>query len=85
MSKTKVAVIGAGHLGRIHARLLKEIRGAKLVAVADPSPAAHKLIVKEHNVPIVSDYSKLLEEDIDAVIIATVSYTHLTLPTNREV
>ena len=79
MSKTKVAVIGAGHLGRIHARLLKEIRGAKLVAVADPSPAAHKLIVKEHNVPIVSDYSKLLEEDIDAVIIATPTVTHFDI------
>ena len=81
MSKgtTKVAVVGAGHLGRIHARLLPQIRGAKLAAVADPSPAAHKLILKEHNVPVFSDYTKLLEQDIDAVIIATPTVTHFDI------
>ena len=81
MSKgtTKIAVVGAGHLGRIHARLLPQIRGAKLAAVADPSPAAHKLILKEHNVPVFSDYTKLLEADVDAVIIATPTVTHFDI------
>ena len=36
MTPLRVAVIGAGHLGRIHARIAAGIEDIKLVAVADP-------------------------------------------------
>ena len=36
MRRTKVAVIGCGHLGVIHARLLAAREDVELVAVVDP-------------------------------------------------
>ena len=38
MTRTRVAVIGCGHLGSIHARLLAARSDAELVAVVDPWP-----------------------------------------------
>src|SRR5437763_1784026 len=40
MNDLRVAVIGVGHLGQIHARLLAQVAGAKLTAIVDPSPDA---------------------------------------------
>ncbi|MFM7138451.1 MAG: Gfo/Idh/MocA family oxidoreductase, partial [Planctomycetota bacterium] len=40
MTRTRVAVVGCGHLGTIHARLLAGRDDAELVAVVDPSAEA---------------------------------------------
>lgn len=34
----KIGVLGAGHLGKIHIRLLKEIADYELVGFYDPDP-----------------------------------------------
>ena len=39
-----VAVVGAGHLGKIHARVLSEIPGVRLAAVVDTDPAAARAV-----------------------------------------
>lgn len=75
MKNLRVAVIGAGHLGKIHARLLGSQKNVELVAVADPSPAAQQQILNELETRTVSDYRKILDE-IDAAIIATPTRTH---------
>ena len=36
--RVKIAVIGVGHLGKNHARVLKELPSAELVAVVDSDP-----------------------------------------------
>ena len=59
MKPLKVAVIGAGHLGKIHARLLPQLPSVDLVAVADPSPMAQKEILEEHDVQVISAFRKL--------------------------
>ncbi|MDZ4849108.1 MAG: Gfo/Idh/MocA family oxidoreductase [Pirellulaceae bacterium] len=76
MSQTKVAVIGAGHLGKIHTRLLKSIPGFELIAVADTNPKACEAITSEFQVPCVADF-KTLAGKIDAAIIATPTVVHL--------
>ena len=40
MSQLRLAVIGAGHLGRIHARLAAQLEDAQLTVVADPDERA---------------------------------------------
>jgi len=75
VNKLRVAVIGAGHLGKIHARLLAEQKGVELVAVADPSPAAQQHILDSLDTRTVSDFTRLIGE-IDAAIIATPTRTH---------
>lgn len=75
MNKLKVAVIGAGHLGKIHTRLLKEIESVDLVAVAEPSPLAQQQVIDQFDVDVVSDYRKLIGQ-IHAAVIATPTRFH---------
>ncbi|MDG1872981.1 MAG: Gfo/Idh/MocA family oxidoreductase [Mariniblastus sp.] len=81
MSKLRVAVVGAGHLGKIHARLLKSQNDIELVAVADPSPAAQQQILDQIETRTVCDYQKLLGE-IDAAVIATPTRMHYQIAKN---
>jgi predicted dehydrogenase len=75
MSRTRLAVIGVGHLGRIHARLAKCLTAAELVAVADPIPQVREEVALELGVPAVDDYRQLIAQ-IDAAIIATPTRQH---------
>jgi predicted dehydrogenase len=74
VNEVRVAVIGVGHLGKIHARLLSQVAGAELVGVVDPAPDA-RVIAAELNVPAYADHAPLLGH-IDAAIIATPSRLH---------
>ena len=75
MSQLRVAVIGAGNLGRIHARLLGEHRNVNLVAVADPSEAACDQISQTIDTKTISDFSELIGH-IDAAVVATPTRFH---------
>jgi len=77
-SKLRVAVIGGGHLGRIHSRLMKANASVDLIAVAEPSPLAQQAIIDEFDVEVVSDYRKLVGL-VDAVVIATPTRTHFQI------
>ena len=77
-NKLRMAVIGGGHLGRIHTRLMKANQSVDLVAVAEPSPLAQQAIIDEFDVEVVSDYKKLVGQ-VDAVVIATPTRTHFQI------
>jgi predicted dehydrogenase len=74
----RVGIIGAGHLGRIHARIAAGLEDIKLVAVADPVAACRDAAAAEANTRSVEDYRELIGE-IDAAIIATPTNTHHTV------
>jgi predicted dehydrogenase len=74
----RVAVIGTGHLGKIHAKLYKEIPGCSLEAVCDTDSKAMDSVSKELGVLGVSDYRKLYGK-IDAVSIVTPTKTHFKI------
>ncbi len=76
MSQIKIGVIGAGHLGKIHTRLLKTIPSFELIAVVDSDPKAREAIVAEFQVRAIADF-KSLEGKIDAAVIATPTSVHL--------
>jgi predicted dehydrogenase len=71
----KLAVIGAGHLGRIHAKLLAEIPEVELVGVADPLPAAREQIAADGRTTAFADHRELLSR-VDAAVIATPTRHH---------
>lgn len=75
MSTLRVAVVGAGHLGRIHARLLGALERVELVAVADPSPAARQRAAAEIGAATEADYRALYGR-IDAAVVATPTRLH---------
>jgi predicted dehydrogenase len=70
-----VAVVGVGHLGKIHARLLGQVAGAELVGVVDATPEAREAAQAELVVPVHADCQPLLGS-IDAAIVATPTRYH---------
>lgn len=79
--KLRLAVIGAGHLGRIHARLAKQHATADLVAIVDPIAAAREAVAAEVGVPAEADYRALLGK-IDAAIVAAPTQLHHAVSTD---
>jgi predicted dehydrogenase len=71
----RTAVIGAGHLGRIHARIAAGLDDIRLVAVADPVEATRRTVAQEAHTRGVADYRELIGE-IDAAIVATPTSMH---------
>ncbi len=77
MKQLKAAVIGAGHLGKEHARIYHENPQVELVAVCDQDPAK-KDYADNFNCRFVTDYHELLK-DIDIASIATPTSTHYAI------
>ncbi len=73
--KLKTAVIGAGHLGREHARIYASLENAELVAVCDTNEAAGRAIAEKCQTKFVRDYRELFGE-VAAVSIATPTINH---------
>jgi predicted dehydrogenase len=71
----RVAVIGVGHLGRHHARILASLEGASLVAVVDTNAARASEIAAASGARPLTDYRQLLGE-VDAVSIAAPTAIH---------
>ena len=81
MNKTRIAVIGVGHLGQHHARILAAMHDVDLVAVVDRKLGrAAEIAVKYATAPLI-DASALIGR-VDAVTIATptVSHVEIALP-----
>jgi predicted dehydrogenase len=74
----KIGVIGAGHLGKIHIRLLKEIASAELVGFHDHHPGTSETISKEYGVKYF-DSADALMDACDAVDIVTPTVSHFQL------
>ncbi len=73
--RIRLAVIGAGYLGRIHARLASQLDGVELIAVVDPLPEARRLAQAECQAPVLADYHELIGR-IDAAVVATPTRFH---------
>ena len=78
MKRMRLAVIGVGYLGRIHARLARDFPGWQLCGVVDPQPQARQAVQTELGVPAYGDLSALAGQ-VDAAIVATPSATHYTV------
>ncbi|HET7028894.1 MAG TPA: inositol 2-dehydrogenase [Candidatus Limnocylindrales bacterium] len=76
----RVAVLGAGRIGRIHAANVAANPRATLVAVADPiAEAATSLASRLGCESSTSSAALIARDDVDAVVIGTPSDTHLAL------
>lgn len=75
MRQVRLAVIGTGHLGKIHAKLAKGISAFKLVGVVDPAQEARDAFCKEHKIKGYDDVSEIASK-IDAAVIATPTLYH---------
>lgn len=73
----RAGVIGLGNMGRHHVRVLAELPGVDLVAVADPKKEARELVAKARRVPAYASYTDLMDsERLDAVVVAVPTAAH---------
>lgn len=78
MERLKIAVIGAGFIGELHARILQEYPLAELVSVVDIRKEAAKAVADRYGCSYYSDMGEMLEkENIDAVDICTPEDFHV--------
>jgi predicted dehydrogenase len=73
--KLRVAVIGVGHLGKHHARILSSLPDVELVAVVDTNRARAEEIGSAHGVRPLHDVRDLVGQ-VDAVTIAVPTELH---------
>jgi predicted dehydrogenase len=78
----RVAVVGVGHLGQHHARLLAAMDGVRLVGIVDTKPGRAAEIASKLGVPSFSHLRELPGDGLDAATIAvpTVSHLDVALP-----
>ena len=71
----KIAVLGAGHLGKIHLRLIQEIPDYLLVGFYDPDPATAAAVVESMGIKHYPSIELLMQE-VDVVDIVTPTVNH---------
>jgi myo-inositol 2-dehydrogenase/D-chiro-inositol 1-dehydrogenase len=73
------ALLGAGRIGKVHARAITSNPAARLVAVADAVPAAAEAIASAYGCAVRSIEEIAASGDVDAVVICTPTDTHADL------
>lgn len=73
------AILGAGRIGQVHARAVAGTPGARLVAIADPVPAAAQSVQAAYGCDIRTIDAIEASDDVDAVVICTPTDTHADL------
>ena len=71
----KIGVLGAGHLGKIHIKCIKNISNYELIGFYDPDDENSAYVEKEFGIKRFSTISSLIEE-VDVVDIVTPTISH---------
>lgn len=78
MNKLKVGVIGAGHLGRLHTKMLSHIPACELTGIYDINHERARIVSGEFKVKSFTSLDELLNL-VDAVSIAATTSAHYEL------
>ncbi len=76
--KIRTAVVGAGKMGAIHAKVYSQLPNSRLVAVVDAEEAKAGQLAEKYGCAAYTDCAELFGK-VDAVTIATPTTTHLKL------
>jgi len=81
MRRLRVAVVGVGHLGQHHVRLLSAMDGVEVAGIVDTKPGRAEEIARQYGVPARADATGL-HGAVDAVTVAvpTVAHADVALP-----
>jgi predicted dehydrogenase len=75
MTRLRLAVIGVGHLGKEHARILAGLPDVELVGVADPRAVQAEAVAQRCGTRPYPDHRPLLAQ-VDAAVVATPTANH---------
>ena len=74
----RIGIAGVGHLGKIHAKLWKEVEGVTVTGIYDANLAAANVVSSEIGIPSFEDYSTFLQK-VDALSIVTSTPSHYAI------
>ncbi len=74
--RIRCGVVGVGHLGRLHARILSEIASASLVGVVDTLPERAEAVAREFKCAAFASVDALLDAGIRLAVVATPTEHH---------
>lgn len=72
-----VGIIGCGLMGALHARTLHAMPGVRVAAVQNRTRTKAELLAAEVGATVYDSYEELLEQDLDAVWVATPDHLHV--------
>ncbi len=75
--KPRIALIGAGNMGSLHARVVSQSEHAELVYLIDPREEIGRGLASKHNAKWLPEIPDL--RDVDAVIVAAATEAHYSL------
>ena len=78
MGKIRTAVIGAGKMGGIHAKVYSQLEQSELVAVVDTQKERADKIAQQYDCGSFDDYRQIVDK-VDAVTISAPTICHLDL------
>ncbi|GAA4485906.1 Gfo/Idh/MocA family oxidoreductase [Microbacterium panaciterrae] len=73
MADLRVGLLGVGMMGRHHARVLREVEGIELVAIADPGGDPHGVA---GDLDVLPDIESLISAGIDMAVVAVPTRFH---------
>ena len=73
MMVLRAGLLGVGMMGRHHARVLREVDGVELVAIADAGGDPHDVA---GSLPLLPDVDALIEQGIDMAVVAVPTRLH---------
>ena len=72
----RVAVVGAGRMGKLHARVLSDMPQAELVCVVDINPSVARSVARQRSCQAFTDAAEAIDK-VDAAIIAVPTLLHV--------
>ena len=78
MSKVKIGVIGTGHLGKLHIKMLKSIQNCVLIGIFDSNKSQSESASKEFNIEAFDNLDDLINK-VECISIAATTSAHYEL------
>lgn len=75
MESLRIGVVGVGHLGSLHAKMLSDMPGTRFIGVVDTDLARAETVASTYGVRAYATLEEMLSE-ADAVTVATTTSTH---------
>lgn len=76
MKTLKIAVVGAGLIGKKHIELILKSVDCTLFGIVDPDHVAYGQLARSLGVPLFHDIDALLSEEVDGIIISSPNQFH---------